>query len=114
MVDNVDSDSGKYPGVSDNNDGFYYDGIRVQAKQRRVTATTTAQIANFSGTTNLSKRKSIMLVALSGSTFFGFDNTDVSIPIATNEKLMLALGEAINVYIKTSSGSRDVIVVEFE
>jgi len=99
---------------SDKTDGLdrplVSDAMNSSALEATITATTTAQVAKV-GVSNLSDRKYVFIEAHDNGVLWGF-STSCLFNAFKNSAIWIPAGPEVNVYVKTSGGSKSVAIAE--
>lgn len=108
MADNIDNDSGVYPGVSPKDEGYSNDSCRSSVIDTTIVLTTTAVELKV-GASALADRKYLMMQARDNNIRWGF-NTSCNFDLFKNEKIIIPVGVAV--YGKTTSGTGTIVIAE--
>lgn len=108
MADNVDNDSGVFPGVSDKDEAYANDSCRFSGVDTTILLTTTAVELKVGGSV-LADRKYIFLQARDNNIRWGF-NTSCNFDIFKNQFIIMPLG--VTIYAKTTTGTGTIVIGE--
>lgn len=108
MTDNVDTDSGIYPGVSPLDEGYANDSCRTSGIDTTILLTTVAVELKVGGSA-LADRKYMFIQARDNNIKWGF-NTTCNFDLFKNQLIIMPV--AVTMYAKTSVGTGTIVIGE--